>query len=465
MAHAASAQGKQHLSVSLGERVRFRVASALRGDLRFLESVAIYGFGVFGFKALDLISFAVLVRSLTAAELGFVGTAILSGFLITEVFSLGVFHIAVPRFIMDGPDERRKWLNTALGAYLIYFALYSILFVLIPAGVIRAIGLGDYAYPFKIYGIAFMLRCFMYMELEIMRMDHRPKLQAVVEMLPSSINLVCLFILLPVMKQKVEATAWAMLTSWALPFAFFFTRAVIRHRPTLSGTRSLLRYSAPMIVHRTLSEMNSLASRWLVLICLGLSAAGVFTFFMRVGDLLKLAQQPLIKAWIPTMLSASRDGETERLDSAAVWFVSIGTVLFLASLLICRFAAAMIDDHGRFAATYNSIPVVVFAGWILGFYQVFAAGFFIHKSPQLIAPITTATAIINLVVSYAFIKMGTIYDVPYAGVISNAIFAILSGVLGARLFRFRSKRLYWVTVGCLAVGLAAFAADRALSPP
>jgi O-antigen/teichoic acid export membrane protein len=442
-------------------KVRWRVTSLVRGDRLFLESTAIYGLGVVALKGVDLVSFAVLVRSLTAPELGFVGAAILAGYLVTEVFSLGVFTVAAPRFIMDGPHERRRWLDTALGAYLIYLLGYTALFLATPAGMIRAMGLGDYAWPFKIYCIAFLLRCFIYMELEFLRMDGRPKLQVAVEALPSVVNLICLWIFLPLASQKVEASAWAMFTSWALPFAFFFPRALIRHRPSIRGLGALLRYAAPMTFQRALAEMNGLASRWVVLLCLGLYAAGIFTFFMRVGDLLKLAQVPLLKAWIPTMLTASRDGETDRVDSAATWFIAIGTALFLVALVACRFVARAIDAHGRFAASYDSIPIVVFGAWVLGFYQVFGVGFYLHKSPQAIAPITALTALINLAMTYALIRWSTIYEVPYAGVVSSAIFAVLSGVIGARLFRFRSRRLYQVTLGCLALGIAAFAADRA----
>jgi O-antigen/teichoic acid export membrane protein len=376
------------------------------------------------------------------------------------VLSVGVFRVAVPRFIMDDGDHRERVLRTSIGLFLIYFALVGGGLLFLPGALLSAMGLGGFDLPFRIYAIAFVLRAFVVMELEILRMDHRPRLQSAVEALPSLLNLAALATLLPLMNYKVLASAWAMLAGWGAPFIFFFGRALWRRRPSLEAASDLLRYSAPMTIHRALQDINNLASRWVVLLSLGLGAAGVFTFFMRVGDLLKLAQMPLIKAWTPTMISASRNQDHGRADRAAILFMVIGTALFVASLLGCRLAAQIIDDHGKFSASYASIPIVVFAAWILTFYQVFGIGFFINKRPGAIAPITGLTAVTNIALSMVLVRTAGVYAVPYASVVSNLIFAGLSAAVGSRMFKFRSPRVVQVALVCMAVGVVAFCVDR-----
>jgi O-antigen/teichoic acid export membrane protein len=440
--------------------LRARIARLLTVNRRFINAVVVYGVGQVGQKGLDVVAFALLVSALTSDQLGFVGAVLLFGYVMTEVLTLGLFRIAVPRMAMDGPEARERVLRTALGAYMAYFAIGGFALLLTPSQALHALGLGDFNLPFRVYGLAFLLRAFATMQLELLRMDHRPGLQSLLEASLSLVNLGALAILLPLLPDNVLASACAMCLSWAAPAAYFFTRELRRRRPSLAGLGDLLRYSAPIALHQTLADINALASRWIVVITLGLSAAGVFTFFMRIGDIVKLGQQPLVKAWMPTMISAASDTNSKRKSAPAMLFMLLGTTLFVVALPACRYIARLIDQSGKFSDSYNSIPVVLFAGWILLFYHIFGVGYLFGKRTIALVPITAITATTNIAVSIFLVQRHGVLLVPYANVVSNSVFVILTSIFGYRYFKYDSPKLMIVTAICFTLGISAFLLDR-----
>jgi O-antigen/teichoic acid export membrane protein len=441
---------------------RVKLARIYEANARFLRAVFVYGLGQIALKGFDLVVFAILVRGLTRAEFGFVAAVTLFGYVITEILSLGLFRVAVPRFVLDTPEVREKVLSSALGAFLIYAAIIGAGIIAIPSAWIAAAGLGGNDLALKIFAVSFVLRAFVVMELEVLRMDHRAGLQAVLEAVPSALNLLAISLLLPAFGNPVQAAALASVVSQALPFVVFFAIAIRRRRPSLSHLPDLLRFSGPTVIHRTLGDINGMASRWIVLLSAGVTAAGVFTFLIRIGDLLRLSQAPMIKAWTPAVLTAERDGDAGPARRATMALLAVSTLLFVIFLPLAPWIAAMIDHQGKYGEAHNAITIVLFAGWLLVFQYVYGVGFLVAKRPGRIAPITAVAAATNVVASFVLLKLYGILLVPYAAVISNAVFALLSTIYGRAYFTLGSRRLTWVSLGCLATGCAAFVLARIL---
>lgn len=440
--------------------LKARIARFYERNGRFVRAVFVYGVGQVGLKALDLVVFAILVRMLTKAEFGLVAAVTLIGYVITEILSLGLFRAAVPRFVLDGPDVREKVLASALGGFLIYAAIICLAALAVPPAWATAAGVGGHDVALKVFVLSFVLRAFVVMELEILRMDHRALRQSVLEALPSGLNLLGVAALLPMMADKVQAVAYASLASQGIPFLAFFGLALSRRRPSLSDLPELLRFSGPTVIHRTLADINNLASRWIVLLTAGLTAAGVYTFLIRIGDILRLTQAPMTKAWTPAVLTVERDGDARPARHATILLLVLSTAIFLVSLPLAPLLADLIDNAGKYREAHGAIGVVLFAGWILTFQQVFGIGFLVAKRPGQIAPITAVAALTNVVGSYLLLKYVGLLAVPYAAVASNAVFAVLSAYFGRHYFAIGSPRLRLVAWACLAAGALGFVVER-----
>lgn len=425
-------------------------------NARFVRAVSIYGLGQIALKGLDVLVFAVLVRALAREELGLVGAVTLGGYVITEIVSLGLFRSAIPRFILDGPDIREKVLSAGLGAFMAYAGGIGLVLLLLPHGASVLAGVGEHDLALRIFALSFVLRTFVVMELEILRMDHHAFRQALLEATPSALNLLGVLALIPLFSNDVLAASIASLASQALPFLVFFLLSMRRRRPSFEMLPELLRFSGPTVIHRTLADINILASRWIVLLAAGLSATGTYTFLIRIGDMLRLAQAPLTKAWTPAVLTAERDGDAGPARRATMALLVISTLTFLAALPIAPWLARLIDPQGKYADTYGVIDVVLFAGWLLTFQQVFGIGFLVAKRPGRVAPLTAIAAAINVVGSFVLLKAFGVLAVPYAAVTSNAAFALLSAYYGRRYFAIGSQRLTWVSLACLTVGCAGY---------
>lgn len=437
-----------------------RLTRIYEANARFVRAVFAYGLGQIALKGFDLVIFVILVRGLTKAEFGFVAAVTLFGYVITEILSLGLFRVAVPRFVLDTPDVREKVLSSALGAFLIYAVVVGAGIMAIPSAWIAAVGLGGNDLALMMFAASFVLRAFVVMELEILRMDHRAGLQAILEAIPSALNLLALILLLPALGNPVEAAALASITSQALPFAVFFAIAIRRRRPSLSHLPDLLKFSGPTLIHRTLGDINGLASRWIVLLNAGVTAAGVFTFLIRIGDLLRLSQAPMIKAWTPAVLTAEREGDAGPARRATMALLAVSTVFFVIFLPLTPWIAAMIDHQGKYREAHDAINVVLFAGWIFVFQAVYGVGFLVARRADRIALITAVAALTNVAGSWLLLQYFGLLAVPYAAVASNAVFALLSAIYGRRYFAIGSPRLTVVYVVCLACGCLGFLIER-----
>ena len=445
---------------SLPARAAAQVADFAREHRRFLRTLVVYGFGQFGSKGLDLFGFALLVKTLSPSQLGFVGAAILAGYLVTDILSLGVPRIAAPRFVLEKTYARADVMSTAFGVFLIYAAVTVPLIALMPSGAIRMIGLGGFDTAFRLYMLAWVMRAFVIQEIEVLRMEQRPILQSFAEGAPSALNLLALLLLLPGAPDKVAASGLAQVVGWGLPFVWVFGYACLKVRPSLKLVRPLLGYSVPLLMHRMMSDLNAMASRWVVLLTLGLPAAGAFTFLARLGELMKLAVMPLQKAWVPMLLGLVAKGEERRADRVAVFYMVAATAILLATLIGGRWLAELIDHRGTYRGAYAAIAVVAVGNWIYAYYIVLGIGFFVAKKPGRIVPITATTAALNIALSWAFARAGGVEAVPWGLLIANIFFVAMTYLFGRKLFRYHSRMVPVTAAATIAVAVAAFGLSR-----
>lgn len=436
-------------------------SSGKKRNSSFLRSVVLYAAGSFGGKLVDVVSFSMLVVALNREELGFVGSCTLLGFFINDLLSLGIFRIAVPRLIVDPTQSPREISNSGLGFFLAYTAFMSVVLLLIvPYLAAEPLGLQHYRTAFQIYGVSFIVRSYAIMVLEVMRMHQRAGLQSFLEFLPSLLVLTSLYPLLHWMDNKNNAAALSQLIGWVPMSLYFLVRDLRTLRPSLDKVGILVRYSGPLMAHRTMSELNMNGSRWIVLLVLGLEPAGAFTFLSRLGDFMKLAIAPLQKAWLPMLLKGADAHDSRKTGQIAIMYLCAATAAYLFFLVAYQFGAGLIDREHKYAFVYPAIPLVAAGGWLSAFYMVFGAGFFVAKKSAAIIPLTTTAAALNLGLSFLISHYFRLIDVPYAVVISSGFFSWICHHYGRRYYEIKYKPLAWAAALNLFVGIGALALQQ-----
>ncbi|WP_133175326.1 lipopolysaccharide biosynthesis protein [Sphingomonas oleivorans] len=437
------------------------MAKSLKRHSTFIRDLVTYGVGQVALKGLDVVSFAILVNSLDPAGLGFVGTMIMLGFLITDMFTLGVPRIGVPRYVGDDPDSSDTIRATGTAFCLIYTAVGAAILLLMPGSFLDRIGLGLSTTAFQLYTFSFVIRALVYMELEILRMQQKSMAQSILEALPSALNLLFLVLLLPFARDKLVISGLCQLLGWAPLFLWFSFTSLRRYGVKMDRMGEIMRYSVPLVVHRSMSELNNMGGRWIVLFTFGLAATGAYTFLSRLGELLKMALMPIQKAWFPALLRCARNGDDRAAGQMAMIYMACSTAAFVGLVLLHRPIAHLIDQEGAYVDYYSAIIPVAVAGWLTSYYWILGVGFFVAKRSAMIIPLTSLSAAICLVLSYVFARLGGVTAVPYASVCGSAVFALSTQYFGRRYFTIH-YRPTWIMVWATLIGgsLIAYLVDH-----
>ncbi|RYU60421.1 hypothetical protein EWI61_06575 [Methylolobus aquaticus] len=424
---------------------------------RFLKTVAIYGVGQIGNKVVDLVSFTILVGALTQEQLGFVGTMMLLGFALTDLASIGLFRIAVPRFVLEKDQDRSAVLRNGLGGFCIYSFVVAFILSLCITGLLWFDG-RNFVIPFTLYVASFWMRALVYMELEVLRMEQRPVLQSLAEAVPSILNLLSLSLLMPASSDHLVTSGLSQFIGSAVPFLGSFGAGIRRGSPAFSLLPALLRYSAPVVLHRSMAEVNQMGGRWIALVLFGLQGAGIYTFLSRVADILKMILAPIQKGWLPLLLRGAREEAHKKVGNLAVIYMTLACSGLIVFLLCHDLIARMIDKSGAYREYYEIIPWVALGTWVTSYYMVFGVGFLVAKKTSQLVPLTTIAASINLIGGYFFAKWIGIPGIPIAAIVSSIFFVVSTLIFARRYFRILYRPARYVAIATLlAGGLGVFA--------
>ncbi|MEJ1157546.1 lipopolysaccharide biosynthesis protein [Prosthecomicrobium sp. N25] len=430
------------------------IRKLLRSHAGFVRSVIFYGFGQVALKGLDLLAFILLARALTPHELGFVGTMALVAFLVVDICTLGIPRIGVPRFIATSEEDSRAIAATGASFSFVFFAVLAAAILLVPTRVLETVVDADLVFPLRLYILSFAFRPIIYMEFEIFRMTGRTGLHAFLETIPSMINVVVLFLFLDRKSSDLVVTGYSQIAGWAPMFLWATYRVFALHGFGFSKMGVLLRYSLPLIIHRAMTELSSMASRWVVLFMLGLGAAGGYTFLSRLGDLTKLAAMPLQKAWLPSLLRAATKNDQKSVGQMAIFYMLSSFAIYLVMIVFYDRIAAFIDKSGQYAMLYDAIAPVVVGAWLTSYNNIFGIGFFVSRQNKKIIPISVTALALNVVLSVLFVWYGGLQLAVYANVIVNAFFAFMTHLIGKRYFSITYRPAVITAYLTLAGGLA-----------
>ncbi|QUT05658.1 oligosaccharide flippase family protein [Sphingobium phenoxybenzoativorans] len=437
------------------------IKRAVRSHSKFIHDIMVYGLGQVALKGLDVVAFAILVRQLPVEALGFVGTMTLVGFLITDVLTLGIPRIGVPRYIADQEEtngqESRNIIASGNTFCIMYTLIISIIVFIIPRNLYASIGLGASLLAFQFYIVAFAIRALVYMQLEILRMQQRARLQAFLEATPSVLNCLLLWSLIsaPLPLDKPAISGLCQLLGWAPLFVYTAVTLGKSNGLSVQYLGPLTKYSLPLVVHRSMGELNGMSGRWIVAFMFGMGAAGIYTFLSRIGDILKIALMPVQKAWLPALFKSARQGKDRSTGQMAIIYMLLSTGAYFAMLLIYSYIANIIDKNNTYSASYHLIPIMLMTGWLTSFYSIFGVGFFVAKKSSMIIPITTITTLITIVISVVLGKIGGLSAMPYGAALGSIFFVVSTQYFARRYYTIRYRPTWLVAGLCLLTGVTA----------
>jgi O-antigen/teichoic acid export membrane protein len=424
----------------------------------FLKAIAVYGTSQAGVKIFDLLSFSLITLHLSMAQLGIYGAVTALEFIIIDIVGIGVLRIGSPRFAIDPDINKDNLKANVLGFFLLYATAATVGILLFTAPLLHLMGIEAHLLLVQLLLGTYVAKALTSATSEIFRMQSKAPTSAIFEIGPAALR----FLLLALATFTSASAAWlvggTMLASQILAAGITWATHYRTLRPKLDLIRPILRYSAPLCLHRFMTNVNSVGDRWVVGGLLGLEILGAYTFLYRIGDLAKTLLAPVQRAWMPIILDRYTRRAYSGLEKATQMYIAISAATFVVSLLAVPFLASAVDSKSQFTGHYEASGTVVLVHGLMQVYNILGVAFFVVKRVDKVVPISAAAALLNLLFTYLLATYSSINFVAFGTVISSAFFIVVSYFVSRKLLVYRDRKsericLYYVAFCLLVFGI------------
>jgi len=199
--------------------------------------------------------------------------------------------------------------------------------------------------------------------------------------------------------------------------------------------RSALMFGIPLIPHALSGSIISMTDRFFITNMVGLSATGVYTVGYQIGSIINLLAVSFNNAYAPWLYERlKKDNYVTNLKIVKFSYLYFIGITFLALIFGVLAPPVLTVFLGK---TFNESSLYVI--WIAmgyafnGMYFMVVNYIFYEQKTKLLATVTFATAILNIILNYVFIKQFGAIGAAQATAIVFAIKFVVIWLLSARV--------------------------------
>lgn len=270
------------------------------------------------------------------------------------------------------------------------------------------------------------------------RVADRPKSFAAYETVQAMLQLATAFIFVVPLGMQWEGRIWSMLLcgivaniAGILCLRPYLTLAI----PRQVDLQEAVKFGFGLLPHSIFSHLIRLTDRLFVIHFIGLAAAGQFAVGWQVASIMLVLLSTFNQAWTPYLFKALEGADKQdRRDlvilsyKIALCFVALFALINALSPLIFKiFISKEFHEAQRF------VPFITVAYLFMGFYMLFTDYIFYSKKTHLLSILTTANALINLILSYVCIQRFGAIGVTYSFAASSAFVALAAWLLAQKV--------------------------------
>ncbi|PLR67930.1 lipopolysaccharide biosynthesis protein [Bacillus sp. UMB0893] len=211
----------------------------------------------------------------------------------------------------------------------------------------------------------------------------------------------------------------------------------VNFKLNLEDLRHLLKFGAPLIPHAIGMYIITASDRILITNMVGVAETGLYSVGYQIGMIIMILQDSFNKAWVPWLFSNlknnKQDVEVKIVKFTYFYFV----VIIAAALLLALIAPWLISVMAgpEYQSSYQFVIWLAIGYAFNGMYKMVTNYIFYVGKTHYLATVTFLTAIINLVLSYFFIKIWGAVGAAQATAISYLISFILTWYIANKVYK------------------------------
>lgn len=283
--------------------------------------------------------------------------------------------------------------------------------------------------------------------LSLLQVQKKPLAYGSFQIMNTSMNMIISIILVVFLGWTYTGRIYGMVLSFSL-FAIIAFIILVRKKWIVLNIRKdyikhALIFGVPLIPHALSGTIISMTDRFFITSMVGLAATGVYTVGYQVGTIINLLTMSFNNAFVPWLYERlKRNQYTTKLKIVKFTYAYFLAILVLAIVLGISAPIFLKVFLGK-AFNDSSIYVIwVALGYAFnGMYLMVVNYIFYEQKNSILAIVTFATAILNVVLNYFFIREFGAIGAAQATTIIFAIKFIVVWVLSAKVHKMPWKNV------------------------
>jgi len=392
---------------------------------KLISNTIIFGIGTFGSKVLVFLLMPLYTRVLSSADYGVVDLIIQTSNLLIPIVSLGIAN-AVIRFGLDKSIKKSDVFSIGLITILCGFGIFLIL-IPILSKITYISGHTALIYIFV------LMSCLRTLCSQFVRAKEYVKLYAFDGVISTITIIIFNVLFLIVFKLGITGYVMAIVMSDMLSTLFLFWAAKLHRYVRIKSIKkdvaiSMVKYSIPLIPATIFWWITNVSNRFIVAYVLGSEANGIYAVSYKIPTIIVLISNIFMDAW--QMSAVTEEDKLSREKFFSKVFKVYQSVLFLSASGIILFSKVvtkvLVSD--AFYLSWKYIPFLVMATTFSCLVTFLGSVYMVEKKSILTLSTTIVGAVVNVVLTFIFIKKYDVNGAAFATFISYLIVFMLRAV-------------------------------------
>lgn len=383
-----------------------------------------------GFIVLPFLSFYLSPDDLGLATNFSVLTAV------TLLLSGSVMVNALPYFYYEqNVVQRRSFISNLLMLCMAICLLLLLLFFIFQNTVIGYLKL-DFKVILLAIPVAFS-QLIQNANLVLCRLEEKPKLFMIYQLSYVVLHVSLMVLMVIVLKQGGYGRIYADIIAFVIMAFFHLSRLIksgyIEIKINVAYIKDLLKFGIPLLPHSLSFWIKSGADKILITNYCGLYQNGLYSMALTMNSIYNLVSNALMNAYVPSLQkrlsNTTKDTiENEKRSIVKQNYLIISIFSFIALLAIG--GAWIILNYlveSKYKESFRFVPILIIGQWIYCIYNLSIQYIYKEKKTLLLGIITFVGSVIQIALTWLFVKMYGVIGAAYAAVVGSIL--ISAGIL------------------------------------
>lgn len=411
-----------------------------------LKHSAIYSIGNIAQKGMGIITLPIYLNILTKAEVGIFGLLDITINIITEILILGQAN-SIIFFNNKGEYEQKK--DSVFFTITFFVLLVNLLFVL--SAELFATSLLSFSkstkditsfLPFIIY--VSLIRVINNLFLNKLRADEKSAFYTSITLIKIASFIGLIFYTVVYLKLSVSGIMYSYLVSEIIVLIILLPGMIKKMKLVFekAALKEALKFGTPLIFSSIGIMILNLSDRYLINLYLNLEEVGVYDIAYRIAGVVNMFLiLPFNQAMLPSAFKELNNPSGSRYLSKLMTYMCFVTVWGGLAISVFGKEIILILCNKNYFAALSYIPLIVLAYILSSMRNVASNGLLFAKKTLLIAVITIASGILNIILNIILLPIYGTIAAAYTTLVSFLVFYLVTFIMADRFFRINYEHL------------------------